>query len=282
MCCNQKRMEGMKSILVIYHANCTDGFGAAYSAWRKFKEDAEYLPMAFGDPIPDVTNKEVYILDFSFSKLIYQELLLKAKSVILLDHHKPAYKNLCGCTGCFFDLNKSGTVLAWEFFHPNIPVPQFMKHIQDGDLLLFKLPDTKAFYRGIHTLPYYFQEWQLFEDQEYLDNIIQQGHIYEHFFQSQVKQIISNAKSVTLMGIPGLMVNATYIFANEIGVLLAEKCGTFGLVWYEEEHKVKCSLRGTSDCDVSKIAEHYNGGGHPNASAFLTNDLLNFSNIISS
>ena len=33
--------------LVIYHANCTDGFGAAFAAWLKLGDEAEYLPMEY-------------------------------------------------------------------------------------------------------------------------------------------------------------------------------------------------------------------------------------------
>lgn len=31
--------------LVIYHAACADGFGAAFAAWLKLGDEAEYLPM---------------------------------------------------------------------------------------------------------------------------------------------------------------------------------------------------------------------------------------------
>lgn len=270
----------MNNVLVIYHANCTDGFGAAYAAWRKFGNDATYLPMAFGDPIPDLTGKNVFILDFSFSKNIYEELLTQANSIVLLDHHKHAYKNLCNCKGCFFDLSKSGAVLAWEYFHPNLPVPTFFSYIQDGDLLKFSLEETKSFYRGIHPLPYQFKQWQLFEDEDYLACIIEQGKSLEEFFHSQVCQIMKNAKPVVLNGKQGLMINATYTFVTEVGELLAKECGTFALVWYEEANHIKCSLRSGPNFDVSEIAMAFNGGGHPQASAFTVPSLLEFSMLI--
>lgn len=184
----------MKDILVIYHGNCTDGFGAAYAAWKKFDNSADYLPIIFGEPIPDLRNKDVYILDFSFPKETYLEILKIAKKVVLLDHHEPAYKALCGCSGCFFDLSKSGSVLAWEYFHPHISIPKFMTYIQDGDLLQFNYPETKAFYRGINAIPREFNDWMLFEDLHYLDNIIKEGMALGVFFDSQVQQIIQNAK----------------------------------------------------------------------------------------
>ena len=51
---------------VIYHANCTDGFGSAYSAWKLLGNRAEYYACKHGTPPPDVTGKNVVILDFSF------------------------------------------------------------------------------------------------------------------------------------------------------------------------------------------------------------------------
>lgn len=252
-----------KNVLVIYHAHCTDGFGAAYAAWKKFRDTADYLPMAFGDPLPDVAGKDLYILDFSFSKDVYEHLLTAANKVVLLDHHKPASQNLCGCAGCFFDLTKSATVIAWEYFHPEAPVPQFMKYIQDGDLLQFKLEETKPFYRGIHALTHTFEAWSAFENPDYLNTVVTEGRLLEKFFQSQVRQIIQNAKPVTLKGKPGLMVNATYIFATEVGELLAKQCGTYALIWYEEINYIKCSLRSVPHFDASEIAHHFGGGGHP-------------------
>ncbi len=41
-----------KDIVVIYHKHCPDGFGAAYAAWKKFGDAAEYLPASYGDPVP--------------------------------------------------------------------------------------------------------------------------------------------------------------------------------------------------------------------------------------
>lgn len=78
--------------LVIYHANCTDGFGAAFAAWLKLGDEAEYLPMNYGDTSPDMMaekcrDREVYILDFSFSKLVMDHIFQAATRVTWLDHH---------------------------------------------------------------------------------------------------------------------------------------------------------------------------------------------------
>ena len=52
--------------VVIYHANCNDGFGAAYGAWKLLGNRAEYFACKHGDAPPDVKGKRVVILDFSF------------------------------------------------------------------------------------------------------------------------------------------------------------------------------------------------------------------------
>ena len=271
----------MKNILVIYHANCTDGFGAAYAAWKKFGSTADYLPMAFGDPLPAFhKDLELYILDFSFPKEIYRQITQKVKNIVLLDHHKHAFANLKEEHGCFFNLSKSGARLAWEYFHPQMPVPRFITYIEDGDLLKFSLEETKPFYRGILPIPYEFEFWEPLEDEAYLSNIIEQGKLFEIFFQSQVKQMLHNAKPVMLCGKQGLMINSTYMFVNEVGQLLAKQCGTFALVWFEEKNHIKCSLRSVNDFDVSEIAMKLNGGGHPQASAFTMNNLNDFVELI--
>ena len=50
---------------VIYHADCTDGFGSAYSAWKLLGNRAEYYACKHGQTPPDVKDKNVVILDFS-------------------------------------------------------------------------------------------------------------------------------------------------------------------------------------------------------------------------
>ena len=49
---------------IIYHADCTDGFGAAYSAWKLLGNRAEYHACKHGQTPPDVKDKVVAILDF--------------------------------------------------------------------------------------------------------------------------------------------------------------------------------------------------------------------------
>ena len=55
-------------VTVLYHADCLDGFGAAYAAWCHFGDGANYRPMHHGETweIADLAGHDVYVLEFSF------------------------------------------------------------------------------------------------------------------------------------------------------------------------------------------------------------------------
>ena len=161
--------------LVIYHANCTDGFGAAFAAWLKLGDSAEYLPMEYGknfltEYAGSTIDREIYILDFSLPREQMDWLFQHAKRVVWLDHHKTAFEMwigdvpkkgwICQRLNCTEDNpsgnvhielhnNKSGALLAWEYFHPGTEVPMFIQHIDDRDRWVFALPGSKELHAAI-------------------------------------------------------------------------------------------------------------------------------------
>lgn len=78
--------------LVIYHDNCADGFGAAFAAWLKLGDEAEYIPCQYGSDADgfdteQVKGRRVYILDFSFPQHKMLEIHSKCDNMVWLDHH---------------------------------------------------------------------------------------------------------------------------------------------------------------------------------------------------
>lgn len=61
----------MERLLVIYHANCPDGFGAAVAACCDFLQGddrlCDFVAASFDQSPPEVTERQVYILDFSYA-----------------------------------------------------------------------------------------------------------------------------------------------------------------------------------------------------------------------
>lgn len=67
----------------------------------------------------------------------------------------------------------------------------------------------------------------------------------------------------------GLAANAPAFLASDLGHELANRSGTFGLVWsMAADRMAHCSLRSNGDYDVSAIAKVFGGGGHRNAAGF--------------
>lgn len=292
----------MKRPLVIYHADCTDGFGAAYAAWLALGDDAEYLPCSYGCARADemkIEGRRVYILDFSFDKETMQRIFADAGRVVWLDHHKTAFEMWCGgipsggryCedhaqTGNVIQLdnNKSGALLAWEYFHPHA-VPDLIRHIDDRDRWQFKLEDSKKIHAFLQSIkPWDFGKWKRLVNapESVWNGAVLAG---EGILRVQDQNVLSMAKNAQRCRIPpvpeednyvavpvwrGLSVNAC-LHQSELGHELANQSGTFGLIWYVgQDGRANCSLRSNGEYDVSAIAKLFGGGGHKNAAGFQT------------
>ncbi|MEY5099073.1 MAG: hypothetical protein RJA36_1792 [Pseudomonadota bacterium] len=264
--------------LVIYHADCPDGFGAAYAAWLVLGDSADYLPCKHGEPAPEVSGRQVYILDFSFDPEQLAAMSERAASVTLLDHHQTAHDRL-SCMGCgpkltmLFDMKKSGARLAWEHFHPGQPLPYLIARIEDRDLWNWRFDDSRDFLAVLDTQGFDFAVWRGLsrrtEDPAALAALLEQGRALCQQFEGLVASAAKGAFELTLLGHKTLAVNAPSEFTSDLGNLLAQRTGSFAVVFrVENAGYAKISLRSLPGCDVSQIALRFGGGGHPQASAF--------------
>lgn len=307
--------------LVIYHANCTDGFGAAFAAWLKLGDNAEYLPMEYNQALPEQLHSpvglEMYILDFSLRRDQMDIFFQYADRVVWLDHHKTAFE-MYGLTTTRLvttpdvlgknavpnyirlDNNKSGAMLAWEYFHRGTEVPKLIQHIDDRDRWQFKMDGSKELHAAMNSLkPWTFSQWDLLfhVDDIRLEALKDEGaailRAHNQHVQATLKQarksviipaIIDSAASYKAPWVwgnsaefgdfcfaSGLAANAPAFLAADLGHELANQSGTFGLVWsMAGDGQVHCSLRSNGDYDVSAIAKVFGGGGHRNAAGFST------------
>jgi len=262
----------MKSIVVLYHANCPDGFSGAYAAWKKFGKKSLYLPVEPQTlPKIKIKNSEVFVIDASYSKKNIKKLLQNKNSVIVIDHHKSSQKEIKSASQWYFDLNHSASVLAWQYFHPNKKVPKLLSYIEDIDLWRFKLPYVKEIKSILELETQTFKNWEKlasdFEKQSHFKKYVEKGKIINEFEEKIIKKIMSYSSLVSFFGKKILMVNSP-IFNSELGSLLAKKKPPLAIVWHQIGNKIKVSLRSTGKIDVSKIAKHFGGGGHKSAAGF--------------
>jgi hypothetical protein len=267
--------------LVIYHGrNCPDGFAAALAAWLYYDEQAEYLGLDHGDvkslaDLPPLSGRAVYILDFSFSEHLLRDIELHAAKLVLLDHHLSAAEKLtgfqCRCGVVRFDMKKSGSRLAWEFFHPEKPVPDLIRFVEDRDIWVWQFPQSAGFLAALDMEPFEFARWQAIAsfDAPQLAAYIERGEAMDDKFSSLAESIAEGAQSLTFNGIQGLMVNAPGVFHSLVGDLLCHKSGTFALLWtVDKKALVKCGLRSKPGFNCIALAESMGGGGHAQACGF--------------
>ena len=254
---------------VIYHADCTDGFGSAYSAWKLLGNRAEYYPCKHGTPPPNVTGKNVVILDFSFDNGTIKKMIEDSDSLLVIDHHKSAMVELHDISNTHFDMTKSGAMLAWDFFHPGKDPPKFINYIEDRDLWNWELPYSKEFSAAFDMVPFEFEEFEKFEDDSVFDDAVKRGSYILAYSKTVVKKVCEKAVSRKYKGQRVLVVNSSH-WVSEIGARLAPDCD-FALIWYydHQDRIIKVSLRSFHDkIDVSEIAKDFEGGGHRKAAGF--------------
>jgi oligoribonuclease NrnB/cAMP/cGMP phosphodiesterase (DHH superfamily) len=260
---------------IIYHANCPDGFGAAFAAWLVFGDSAQYHPARYDESPPNVRGKDVYILDFSYAPEVIAEMAEQASSLTLLDHHKTAKEKFlnfqCDCARVHFDLEQSGAMLAWRHFHPYKTPPKLIEHIQDRDLWRWSMENSAAYLAALDSLPREFEVWHTvmqFSDAEY-EQFCARGRAMNEKFEAICISVAQRARPIRLRGYEGLVVNATPEVASRVGNLLVKRCGTFAVVWsVDDAGRVKVELRSVAPFEVHNIATHFGGGGHPQASGF--------------
>jgi len=254
---------------VIYHADCSDGFGAAWSAWKRLGNRAEYHACKHGQPPPDVRGKTVAILDFSFSNAVTKRMIEEAEGLIVIDHHRTAMIELHDISNTHFDMNHSGARLAWDFFHPGHPPPKLISYIEDRDLWKWELPYSKEFSAAFDMVPFTYEDFEKFEDDSVFDDAVKRGSYILAYSKTVVKKICEKASRRKLAGHDVLVVNATH-WMSEIGARLSPDCDV-ALIWYYDHNGRlnKVSLRSFHDhIDASELAKRFGGGGHKKAAGF--------------
>jgi oligoribonuclease NrnB/cAMP/cGMP phosphodiesterase (DHH superfamily) len=258
----------MNKPYILYHGNCFDGYGAAFAAWKKFGSNAVYIPCVYGATTPLVPKGvEVFMIDFSLKR---DEMLKLHENcngkLTVLDHHKTAEENLKGLDFAYFDMNRSGAMMAWDFFH-GTEAPELIKYIQDRDLWKHELPFSKEVSAALQSYPYEFAVWDTLQ----VPTLIEEGKTLLRYQEVLVDMICAKAFKANLGGHEIMVVNSTSHW-SEVGNKLCKMfpdapfCASFFVD--SATGNQKYSLRSIGDFDVSVIAKQYGGGGHKNAAGF--------------
>ena len=308
--------------VVLYHDPCFDGFGAAVAAWKRWGSDCAYFGIQYGDEPPVVDGKRVLMVDFSLKRDAMEALAARADSIVVLDHHKTAEAELAafprlehlsvdavefsdtppaepmlGASNVlvYFDMEKSGAVLTWEFCS-RAPVPPLLKSIQDRDLWRFEYDSTRAVHMAPQTYDQTFDVWDGLLDRrteltavgipvlQYHNRMLERlSTKARRIWWPTRKEDGAQAYNMSLDGafpehedpaqyIAAVVINAPPVLASDLGHLLVQQypaSADMAIVWSGNMEDVFVSLRsGDGGADVSEVARLWGGGGHRNAAGF--------------
>ena len=273
--------------ICIYHDNCDDGFAAAYAVWKRFGDAVKFIPCQYGNDAPDVTGKDVLMVDFSFKKDDMEALASKARRIIVLDHHKTAEAELSDFlsldsvgpfekryadrlqsgVGVHFDMEKSGCRLAWEYCFGSERMPEWFAAVEDRDLWRFNLTGTKEICIAIRSMPRDFELWDMFT----AERLANEGVTIRRYVDMIVSNIADTAFEEEIGGYKVPAASCSYDFVSETAHELLKRNpeAPFAACIVRSHNGVTYSLRSMDDrADVSEIAKANGGGGHRNAAGF--------------
>lgn len=257
----------------ILHHNDSDGFCAA-AAYKCFKHDSltEYHPVDYGWNLPKMEDgSRVFILDFHVSREELDRLVGRMYSVMIYDHHESAMKKLKGHPNTFFDMTRSGCMIAWDTFSDNKQPNDFVRYVQEQDLGRATLTDSTFIKNYIFSLPMdvdaYLKAFK--EGKQFMAD---EGKIITRFAKQLITNSLQYSHIITVDEYTMLCINSSVMF-SDIGSYLRHHmedhgCDFAGCYYRLDKDHIKFSLRSHSGFNVAEVAERFNGGGHAQAAGF--------------
>lgn len=273
--------------IVFYHSPCQDGAASAYVAHKYAKEHGltyEFIGITnttkeFSDMAP-LTGKNVIFFDIAPNDTQIEQLVAGGSKFFIVDHHKTNENRLKNYTNCIFDMNKSGVGLTWDYFYPSDQLPLPLQMIQDRDLWVWKIPNSKEFCSGMITYSRLTDDlFALFEsvidDPKVFNEILVVGTILEkkHAKDIEYLAIATSVKIYTYKGYTVCIVNCDHEKASDLGHKILKEYNYDFVVCWRYNHPTEeywLSLRADNKVDVSEICKEFGGGGHKNAAGCST------------
>jgi uncharacterized protein len=273
------RRDALASVnhpIVFYHDGCIthDGWMSALLAKLRWP-DADLVPVQYGQVPPwrsiedgsfaskreqQVAGRDVLVVDFSWDRATLCDLRERARSLLVLDHHKTAAQNLAGLPFCVFDMERSGAGLALDYFFPGAresldecadeaeDVARIQRHpggvapsgphglvrvrgtkitrlalmIEDYDLWRFRDLRTRAVGIFLETVEKVPGRWD-HDALPAIEDMAEQGRTLLRYRAGLVESIARNAYPIRLPdGSEALAVNSP-LFKNEVADLLLRR-----------------------------------------------------------
>lgn len=302
--------------IVLYHANCADGFAAA-SIYSVKYPDALYLPIGYDDPMPLAVERmqggSLTLLDFSFPEKTLFELAARVNHLTVIDHHATAGSAISKVgreignqkTTIIFDTKWSGCELTWQYVNVGQPIPAPLGTIGWRDRGGPWQPDAdkavsdtaQKLYTGLmRATPRRFEAWLpillsqaemgIQETKGYAcHDCIYRGEVIMEADYPVIGAAARNPIWIQLGGyrVPAICSLPPAVVSDAIHALLMRYPGVPFAAAFSIDAKsgrVSYSLRscasGSFNVGTFAASMDPRGGGHPNAAGFSTDQPIQF------
>ena len=263
---------------LIYHGNCPDGFMAAtiFRLAARPAKEIEFYPGVHQEAPPDVTGREVVLVDFSYKRPVILQMAQAAKSILVVDHHISAQKDLVDLPSnvkTVFDMNHSGAGLAWQEFMPGRAMPEIVRYVEVMDLgQPAALPNAREVVLGLRSHDYDLDLWTQFleaDQSQLIADLTLAGQAIARKRDQDLQAVIGTGhRQLEIGGQQMPVVNAPPSLRSAASLLLGPD-QPLAAGYYIADGYAYFSLRsGEQGPDVSKIAVGYGGGGHHHQAGF--------------
>lgn len=296
----------MNPFCIFHGSGCVDGFASAWVVHRALGPALDFHEATYGQPPPDVTDRDVVIVDFSYKRPVLEAMAAQARSVLVLDHHKSAQEDLLGLPAILpsaswatwpkhqvpedlpavlFDMARSGAGITWDFFNPGVPRPWFINLVEDRDLWRFTDDRSRPFHAGIKSYPFDFALWDRLyglppaglKDHEvshlpdnFAYELLTEGRGILRDHDLRVRKVVQTARrTMVIGGVRVPVANCSPWLFSDVGHALSEG-EPFAACYYDKKDGTRnFGLRSRPEgADVSAVAALYGGGGHHGAAGF--------------
>jgi hypothetical protein len=299
--------DGFTSAYVMYY----------YFEFILKNKNYKLIPCNHGEPFPidkaeiDKDRDTCTVVDFSFKRDVVLEYKDLFASFLILDHHLTAYEDLNGLSCFTYDVNKSGALITFDeilgdqyYFSQSLKnesgmdenplksqlerLKWLVDRVSDRDLFKFEYGDeTHAVYYYLSYKPMSLEFWNDTVCNKTIDEILAIGSSLRVYEDTLLKKLLSrsNFKIKVTDGeneyiIP--CVNVSKEFGSNIcNRLITEYGFDMSCYFHFENGQIAWGIRSKKDVDCSKIAKYYGGGGHKNASGWVTKLYYPFQSIMS-
>lgn len=253
------QLQALKNPLVIYHANCADGFSAAWVfhfLQDKIEQQFDFHPGVYGEDPPDVSDRHVYLVDFSYKRSVVKDMIQigGALAVVVIDHHKTAMEDLAGLDDelyeeakiaqaeidggalgeydspieLVFDMDMSGATMAWKYWQEVwdreiIERPVLLGHVEDRDLWKFRLPLTREIQAAVFSYEYTFENWDRLMWNTGMLVLAEGGAAIERKHRKDIAELVKVCKrAMTIGGFDVPVASLPYTLTSDAGHLMAK------------------------------------------------------------